>query len=262
VPDGTYHYIVTAAYRSWTAAGASSNSIAVTNTRPGVSVALAAGQSDPTNAAPITFAATFDEPVTGFTSSGVVVGGSAPGTPTAAVTGSGTDYTITVSGMTGTGTVTVSVAANAAQDSHGAGNTASNTVSATYDVTAPVAGSPALAATHISGTNPVYLSAEAVTFSDAASDTDSGIAAVSYYYCTTTSGSCTAATGTLVGSSTTPAGGYPAVFTVPSTMTNGSYRAVAVVTDNAGNTSTSAATVFAVDTLAPTLSRPTVNGHS
>jgi hypothetical protein len=45
-------------------------------------------------------------------------------------------------------------------------------------------------------------------------------------------------------------------------MTNGSYRAVAVVTDNAGNTSTSAATVFAVDTLAPTLSRPTVNGHS
>jgi hypothetical protein len=261
VADGTYHYLVTAVGHTWTATSASSNSITVSNIRPAVTAMAAAGQADPTNTTPISFTATFDAPVTGFTNSGVLLGGTAAGA-TATVSGSGETYTITVSGMTGSGTVTASVAANAAQDAHGAGNTASNTASVTYDVTAPVTGSPSLIAAATSGANPVYVNAEAVTFTVAASDTDSGVKSVSYYYCPGATASCTPAAGTLIGSTTTATGGYPIVLSVSSGMVNGTYHAVALVADNAGNTTTSAPTAFAVDTVAPTLSRPTVNGHS
>ena len=66
----------------------------------------------------IRFTVTFSESVTGFTSDDVVLDGTA-GADTAVVTGSGAHYTVTVSGMTGSGTVTALIPAGAAQDASG-----------------------------------------------------------------------------------------------------------------------------------------------
>ena len=73
---------------------------------------------DPTNASPIHFTAIFSVPVTGFSASGVTLGGTAyPSSDT--VTGSGTTYDVAVSGMTSSGTVSISLNAGAGHDSAG-----------------------------------------------------------------------------------------------------------------------------------------------
>ena len=109
----------------------------------------AATQASPTNGSPINFTVVFSTAVTGFTNTGVILGGTA-GATTAVVSGSGTTYNVAVSGMTQTGTVTASVAAGAAS-ANGTSNTAStstnNTV--TYDITPPTAPS-SLSATAVS----------------------------------------------------------------------------------------------------------------
>ena len=105
-------------------------------TPPTVTINQAAGQPDPTNAAPINFSVVFSKPVTDFATGDVTLSGTA-GATTAIVTGSSTNYNVAVSGMTGSGTVIASIAAGVAHDASGNGNTAStstdNTV--TYDVT-------------------------------------------------------------------------------------------------------------------------------
>jgi hypothetical protein len=79
--------------------------------------------------------------VSGFATGDVsFTGSTAGGTLLGTVTGSGTTYTVAVSGMTGTGTVSASIGAGVATgDGSGLGNAAStstdNTV--TYDITAP-----------------------------------------------------------------------------------------------------------------------------
>ena len=102
---------------------------------PTVTINQATGQLDPTNGSPINFTAVFSEPVTGFGSGDVTLGGTA-GATTAVVTGGPTTYNIAVSGMTGNGTVIATVGAGVALDAAGTGNNAStstdNTVS--YDV--------------------------------------------------------------------------------------------------------------------------------
>src|SRR5207245_10082235 len=82
----------------------------------------------------------FSQPVTGLTSSGVTLGGTAGGTKTIIVTGSDSTYNVAVSGMTD-GTVTASVSAAAASDGAGNANTASTSIdnSVTYDTTPPTA---------------------------------------------------------------------------------------------------------------------------
>jgi hypothetical protein len=85
-------------------------------TPPSVTIAQAADQVDPTASGPIRFSVIFSEPVTGFTAGDVVLNGTAPGTLTATVGGSGTTYTVSVSGMSGPGTVTATIPAGAAQD--------------------------------------------------------------------------------------------------------------------------------------------------
>lgn len=260
VADGSYHYTVTAVRVSWTAVATSGN-VTVNNTRPSVTVNQAAGQADPTKAAPINFTVVFDAVVTDFTSSDVTV---TPGTATAVVTGSGTTYNIAVSGLTATGTVTASIAANTAHDAAGAGNTAStstdNTV--TYDITAPTAVAPGATAATTFGTNPIFVNNGAVTLTDAATDTGSAVASVTYYYCAGSTGTCTSANGTVIGSSSVSAGSFPVTTNAPLAV-DGPYRVIAVATDAAGNTSPpSAATLITVDTTPPTVTRPTVNGHS
>jgi hypothetical protein len=102
---------------------------------PTVTINQAAGQPDPaTVAGPILFTVVFSEPVTGFDQADVKLSGTA-GPTTAAVSGSGTTYTVSVTGMTVAGTVVATVRANAAGDDAGNLNPAStstdNTV--TYD---------------------------------------------------------------------------------------------------------------------------------
>ena len=94
--------------------------------RPTVTINQAAGQSDPTTASPINFTVVFSEPVTGFGNADISFAGSAiGGTLAATVTGSGASYNVAVTGMTGVGTVVVSIPAAAAVDSGGNPNAAS-----------------------------------------------------------------------------------------------------------------------------------------
>src|SRR5204862_90993 len=65
-------------------------------TAPTVTIEKASAQADPTNTSPILFTVTFSTPVTGFTPADIKFSGStAPGTLTAAVTGTGASYTVT-----------------------------------------------------------------------------------------------------------------------------------------------------------------------
>src|SRR4029077_11490584 len=108
-----------------TVGGVPSNGVSFTVTpQPSVTINQAASQADPTKNSPINFTAVFSTAVTGFTNSGVTLGGTA-GATTAVVTGSGTTYNVAVSGMTQTGTVIVSIGAGKAVDLAGNANTAS-----------------------------------------------------------------------------------------------------------------------------------------
>ncbi len=101
-----------------------------------VTVEQAAAQADPTGASPINFTATFSAPVTGFDSADVIVGGT--GEPTGAtVTGGPSVYNIAVTGMSGNGTVTASIAPDAAVDGSGNPNQPSTSVDNTVLYQAP-----------------------------------------------------------------------------------------------------------------------------
>src|SRR5690606_21577653 len=80
-----------------------------------------------TSVSPIEFTVVFSEPVTGFATGDVTLGGTA-GATTAVVSGAGPTYTVSVSGMTSSGTVTASVAAGVADDLSGNPNEASTSV--------------------------------------------------------------------------------------------------------------------------------------
>jgi uncharacterized repeat protein (TIGR02543 family) len=110
----------------------------VDETDPTVTINQAAGQVDPANTSPVSFTVVFSEPVSDFATGDVTLTGTA-GATTATVTGDGTTYNVAVSGMTGSGTVNVTIAADVATDAAGNPNEAStstdNTV--TYDINAP-----------------------------------------------------------------------------------------------------------------------------
>ena len=87
---------------------------------PQVTISQGTGQQDPTNRSPIHFTATFSEPVTGFTADDVVLTGTAPGPLTVVVKPvDSRTFDVAVSGLTGGGTVIVTVAAGAAVDAAG-----------------------------------------------------------------------------------------------------------------------------------------------
>ncbi len=115
------------------------NAAAVTiDFSPSVTIDQAAVQADPTNVSPIVFDVVFSEDVSGFTGTDVALGGTAAAT-TAVVAGGPANYTVTVSGMTGDGTVIAAIPAGAAVDGSGKVNTASTSTDneVTYDTTAP-----------------------------------------------------------------------------------------------------------------------------
>src|SRR5262249_38860720 len=119
-------------------------SVTVDTVKPTVTVNQAAGQADPTNAAPVHFTAAFSEAVYGFTASDVTLAGTATGRSVLSVTDSGDQMTYDVAvTATGGGTITASVAAGLVQDAAGNLNAASTSTdnSVTYDTTAPTAAS-------------------------------------------------------------------------------------------------------------------------
>ena len=84
---------------------------------PSVTINQAAAQADPTLNSPILFDVVFSAPVTGFTGAGVTLGGLAGVGAVATVSGSGTTYLVSVTGMTTSGNVDAYVVPGAAVDS-------------------------------------------------------------------------------------------------------------------------------------------------
>ncbi|WP_232056351.1 Ig-like domain-containing protein [Tuwongella immobilis] len=109
--------------------------------RPTVTIEQATNQLDPTNALPIRFTVVFSENVTGFDKADVVVIDSNGRTPTTVVTGSGSTYEVSISGLTGQGNVQVSIRENAAVNAAGNPNFGSTSVDnrVTYDFVRPTA---------------------------------------------------------------------------------------------------------------------------
>src|SRR3989449_156386 len=123
--------------RVGSSSGPATVSDATDTTPPSVTINQAATQADPTSGAPINFTVVFSEPVSGFTGSDVTITGTAGGAKTVTVSGSGTSYTAAVSGMTTSGTVVATIAASAATDAAGNGNTASTSTDNTVTFNAP-----------------------------------------------------------------------------------------------------------------------------
>jgi len=105
------------------------NTFSVDNTLP--TVVISSGVSDPTNM-PFTANFDFDDPVTGFDSSDVILSNA----NISGFTGSGTAYSATISPIAN-GNVTIDINAGVAQDDHGNGNTAATQFSVTNDISAP-----------------------------------------------------------------------------------------------------------------------------
>ncbi len=108
---------------------------------PTVTIDQGATQDDPTNVASIVFDVVFDKVVTGFSdgATDVTLSGTAGGTLSAAIAGSGTTYTVTVTGMTSSGTVIADVPAGAAEDAGLRDNAASTSTDhqVIYDIDRP-----------------------------------------------------------------------------------------------------------------------------
>jgi hypothetical protein len=110
--------------------------------QPTVTINQAAAQSDPTNGSPINFTVVFNQAVVDFDGSDITLAGSAPGTLVATVTpvgSAGTTYNVAVGGMTGDGTVSVSIDGDKVHNSAGNGNIASTSADnvVLYDATPP-----------------------------------------------------------------------------------------------------------------------------
>jgi hypothetical protein len=112
-------------------------------------------------------------------------------------------------------------------------------------IAATVTGSATVSGTNLStGTSTTFNVSVKVTTSanalgDSAADAGgSGVASVSYYYCTGFAATCAAAGRTLIGTSTT-AGTFALAWT--GQPANGAYTVIAVATDNVGNVSSGSA---------------------
>ena len=154
-----------------TASTSADNSVLYDTVAPSVTINQTIGQSDPTNASPINFTVVFSEPVLGFSTGDVdLSAGTAPGTLIGTVAGGPVTYSVTVSGMTGEGTIVASIPSGVATDlalqPNGASASTDNTV--VYDATAP-------STTILTNpTNPTASTSATFTFSG--TDTGTGVA--------------------------------------------------------------------------------------
>nr|MCU0706303.1 Ig-like domain-containing protein [Fimbriiglobus sp.] len=102
-------------------------------TRPTPTIALAPGQNTITTQRTVLFTVTFSEPVSGFDATDVTTTGTAGGM--VSVTGSGTNYTVTVSGLTVNGMVGIRVNEAGGIDAVGNGNIAGTSPEVRYNAT-------------------------------------------------------------------------------------------------------------------------------
>ena len=109
-------------------------SYVVDNTAPTAAIITqAAGQTDPTSTLPINFQVTFPQAInlSSFVSADITNGGTAAGVKTVTITeiapNNGTTFNVAINGLTGSGTVTISIAAGTWQDAAGNNNTATST---------------------------------------------------------------------------------------------------------------------------------------
>ena len=136
-----------------------------------VTINQGAAQPDPTSQSPIVYDVVFSESVTGFSSAGVSVTGTAQGTKTIAVDGSGANYTVSVSGMTSSGTVIASIKANAAQNAAGNPSSASTSTDNTVTYNKPVVpGRPVLNTLTMKPANAALVTSLTPTFAWGASN--------------------------------------------------------------------------------------------
>jgi hypothetical protein len=276
VPDGPHTYKVTAVFTTWTAQSASSNSVTVvsdnipptiTITFPSATVHKASQYASGCSPAGACGTAADTSPGT-VASVTVTVKRSGDGNywngttwvvGQQLLTASGTtswNLPLPASNLSSATSYTVSAFATDSSGNH----STTATKAFLYDTVAPSVVAPSLSAAVTFGSNPTFVKNETVTFTDAATDDASGVASVSYYYCSG-AGSCSSASGTLIGTSSTAAGNFSVAWNTP-LPADGPYSVVAVATDIAGNTSNAGAhTLVTVDTTAPTISRPIVNGN-
>jgi hypothetical protein len=227
----------------WTSAPVS---VTVDNAPPAVTVNQAAGQADPTNASPVNFTVAFSEPVSGFASGDVVLGGTAGGTRTVTVSGGPTTFNVAVAGMT-SGTVVASLAAGAALDAAGNPSTASTGADnvVTFDAVPPaVTLNQAAGQTDPASASPVRFTA---VFSEPVADFASGDVTVA---------------GTAGGSRTITVTGGPLTYDVAiSGITDGTVIATVAAgaahdaAGNASSASTSADNTVTFSTAQPTVTR-------
>lgn len=149
VIDKTMHVATTQRSANLSLSGSATKTCILTNgftiedgVPPTVTIDQAVDQTDPTNAAFVTFTAIFSVPVLDFTNDDVIIAGTA-GATTTSISNPGGDhmtYTITVSGMTSDGTVVASIPAGVVNSAANIGNAASTSIDDTvnYDATAPV----------------------------------------------------------------------------------------------------------------------------
>ncbi len=105
---------------------------AIDRTGPTAAVAVGGGQPNPVLTPPVVFTVQFDEVTGQFDAADVVLGGTA-GATSANVSGSGSSYSVAVSGMTANGTVTLAVRAGAIVDAAGNNSLLSNTATANFN---------------------------------------------------------------------------------------------------------------------------------
>ena len=239
--------------------------IVIDTISPTVTVAKATGQADPTNASRIFFTVTFSETVTGFTGDDVRVDTgtgtafSAADKPAVTVVDSGRTYTVKVTGMDRHGRVAIEIPAEAVHDTAGNGNTASEKVSVTYDITAPsVTINQATGQADPTGSSPIYFTAvfrEPVTGFTSADVTLSGTAGA-------TAATVTAVTGAGITPGTTysvAVSGMTKDGTVIASIKSGAAQDAA---GNASRASTSTDNVVTYDTTPPAVTINQASGQA
>jgi len=113
-------------------AGMSVSAILPDTSGPTVMIGGATSAGAPFGGLPLLVDIVFSEPVTGFTADDVSLSFNGPGTLTKSVTGSGSTYQLSVSGMTGSGTLGVRMDSGAAFDLSGNSNVASSQATIDY----------------------------------------------------------------------------------------------------------------------------------
>jgi hypothetical protein len=208
---------------------------------PTVALSLAAGQAVATKNQPIKFTAVFSEPVIGFGPGAVTRTGTAGGLAgaTVLVTNPLNDfktYDISLSGLTGDGTVTLSIPAGAVTDAGGNGNVASAFRTVTLDTTPPIVPIPQLAPGSDSGIS--------------ATDKITNVTTPTFIGTVTDASLVQLFDGNRLLGSTVPSGGSWSVTTLP--LADGVYNIVVRASDDAGNQAESTFLGLVIDTAGPT----------